>query len=306
MGKTFVGNILVGLLGRDVGDDSRLTVIVIRGTDVQLSPNVGIAAIGGDLSVAVLWDRIGVPFTVVRDYRLPAHVGPNTLVYVSSYSGNTEETLAASRLAIQRGARLLVISSGGTLSELARRRHIPVITIPGGLPPRAALGYSFFPVAVVLDRLGLVERLRLARFDQVLARAFEAEPRVNEYEKAIRELTARAYRMARRPRDAEHVLLEQPYVKEPEKTVDLASEFADPGMEVRPMFRWWWPGALVDQDEIVWEDIGSIIVANILIKGATTLISLPLIYAVPERAATESPEEGHPLFAHTPPEQPEG
>jgi uncharacterized integral membrane protein (TIGR00697 family) len=54
------------------------------------------------------------------------------------------------------------------------------------------------------------------------------------------------------------------------------------------------------------EVVGSIIVANILIKGATTLVSLPLIYAVPERAATESPEEGHPLFAQTPPEQPEG
>jgi glucose/mannose-6-phosphate isomerase len=93
---------------------------------------------------------------VNRHYTLPAFVGPRTLVVLSSYSGNTEETLAAHREALRRRAPTLCITSGGTTARLAARSKAPLITVPGGLPPRAALGYSFFPLLTALSRWGLV------------------------------------------------------------------------------------------------------------------------------------------------------
>lgn len=117
---------------------------------------LGGSAIGGDLLRCVLADELSVPFIVNRSYTLPAFVDQSTLVVVSSYSGNTEETIAAYREALRRKARVLAITSGGSIAALARRHRDPCIAIPGGFHPRAALAYSFFPVLVVLSRLRLV------------------------------------------------------------------------------------------------------------------------------------------------------
>jgi glucose/mannose-6-phosphate isomerase len=116
---------------------------------------MGGSAIGGDLVRIALEGEAKVPFIVNRDYELPGFVGPDTLVIASSYSGNTEETLAGYTEARKRGAMLLVIATGGTLVEWARRDGVTVIQIPGGISPRAALGYSFVPLLVTAWRLGL-------------------------------------------------------------------------------------------------------------------------------------------------------
>jgi glucose/mannose-6-phosphate isomerase len=117
---------------------------------------LGGSAIAGDLLRSYLADDLQVPFLVNRNYTLPAYVGPSSLVIISSYSGNTEETIAAHREALKRGAQLLCITSGGTTAALAARHRSPLITIPGGSPPRAALGYSFFPLLIVLSRMGFI------------------------------------------------------------------------------------------------------------------------------------------------------
>lgn len=117
---------------------------------------MGGSAIGGDLVRSLLEHELPVPFIVSRDYSIPRFVGPDSLVIASSYSGNTEETLSAYSEARARGARCMAITTGGKLAELAKRDNIPLITIPGGLPPRAAIGYSFVPTLVILERLGLV------------------------------------------------------------------------------------------------------------------------------------------------------
>jgi glucose/mannose-6-phosphate isomerase len=98
-----------------------------------------------------------VPFFVNRHYVLPAFVDRNTLVIVSSYSGNTEETVAAHRDAIKRGARILCLTSGGATETVARKHKHQMLRIPSGFQPRAALGYLFFPLLVVLARLGFVK-----------------------------------------------------------------------------------------------------------------------------------------------------
>jgi len=118
---------------------------------------LGGSAIGGDLLRGYLGSELRLPFIVNRHYALPGFVGPRTLVIVSSYSGNTEETIAAHREAIKRCAKILCITSGGTTEKIARSKRQALITIPGGYPPRAALGYSFFPLLTALSRLGFIK-----------------------------------------------------------------------------------------------------------------------------------------------------
>ena len=121
---------------------------------------VGGSAIGGDLLRTYLVDQVRQPVLVSRGYSLPGFVGPDTLVFISSYSGNTEETLAACQQALSRRAQIIGIASGGQLAAVASREGFPLIPIPGGYPPRAALGYSFVALLESMVRLGLVEEQR--------------------------------------------------------------------------------------------------------------------------------------------------
>ncbi len=105
---------------------------------------MGGSAIGGDL-LGGLMDRAGsVPVTVVRGYDLPPYiVGDATLVVGSSYSGSTEETLSCFEQAHDQGARLLAMTGGGPIAEIAEQAGAPVWRFSYDAQPRAALGYSF-------------------------------------------------------------------------------------------------------------------------------------------------------------------
>jgi glucose/mannose-6-phosphate isomerase len=103
---------------------------------------MGGSAIGGRLALGLLGSRLRRPLLVSDGYALPGWCGPDTLVLCSSYSGGTEETLAAYDDAAERGAPRLVATTGGALIERARRDGVPVIPVPGGFQPRAAVGYS--------------------------------------------------------------------------------------------------------------------------------------------------------------------
>jgi glucose/mannose-6-phosphate isomerase len=115
---------------------------------------MGGSAIGGDLAAAALSDRLTKPFEVARGYVLPAWAPAGSAVLCSSYSGNTEETLACYAAAEALGAQRLVATTGGELAEAARRDGVPVIGLPAGLQPRAAVGYMFC-VAAELAALAL-------------------------------------------------------------------------------------------------------------------------------------------------------
>jgi len=118
---------------------------------------LGGSAIAGDLLRSYLSDEIKVPIFVNRDYFLPRFVDENTLLIISSYSGNTEETISAYRDGIKKKANIICITSNGEVEKIALKRKNPLIKIPSGLPPRTALGYSFFPLLVVLSKLGFVK-----------------------------------------------------------------------------------------------------------------------------------------------------
>jgi glucose/mannose-6-phosphate isomerase len=118
---------------------------------------MGGSAIGADLVRTYCRDVARVPVSVVRDYTLPASVGEGALVIASSYSGGTEETLAAFREASLRGAAVYAVTSGGALLEHAERGDLPHVVIPGGLQPRAALGYSLGALLRMATKLGLCD-----------------------------------------------------------------------------------------------------------------------------------------------------
>jgi len=117
---------------------------------------MGGSAIGGDLARSYWESQSPVPFVVVRTDHLPAYINRFWLVIASSYSGNTAETLTATHEARARGCSILAVTTGGQLAALASTNKWPLVKLPGGLPPRAALGYSFGPVMLSLSRWGIV------------------------------------------------------------------------------------------------------------------------------------------------------
>ncbi|MEW5701486.1 MAG: bifunctional phosphoglucose/phosphomannose isomerase [Candidatus Zixiibacteriota bacterium] len=117
---------------------------------------MGGSAIGGDLARAYWEHESPVPFLIVRNDHLPEFINRFWLVIASSYSGNTEETLSATDEARRRGCRILAIATGGGVEQMASQYGWPMIKLPGGFSPRAALGYSFGPVMLALARWGIV------------------------------------------------------------------------------------------------------------------------------------------------------
>jgi glucose/mannose-6-phosphate isomerase len=120
---------------------------------------MGGSAIGGALARAALGDRASRPIVLARDYGLPAWTMPDTTVLCSSYSGNTEETLAAYEAAGALGARRIVATTGGKLAAAARADGVPVVPLPGGFQPRAAVAYSLVVALEVAGLCGAGQRL---------------------------------------------------------------------------------------------------------------------------------------------------
>jgi glucose/mannose-6-phosphate isomerase len=118
---------------------------------------MGGSAIAGDLLRGLLSDTLPIPLVVSRSYTLPGFVGPSTLVVASSYSGNTEETLAAHAEAVERGARVVCLTTGGRLGEEAARRNETIVPLRTGLPPRAALGFGLASLLCVLHAAGVAD-----------------------------------------------------------------------------------------------------------------------------------------------------
>ncbi|HWP32414.1 MAG TPA: SIS domain-containing protein, partial [Solirubrobacterales bacterium] len=121
---------------------------------------MGGSAIGGDLATAALGDRLTRPLLTVRGYELPSWTTPDWTVLCSSYSGDTEETLACFAAAEALGARRIVASTGGPLVEEARAAGVPVIGLPGLLPaPRTAVAYMLVCAAEVAALAGIAPRI---------------------------------------------------------------------------------------------------------------------------------------------------
>ncbi len=121
---------------------------------------MGGSAVGGRLAVGAIGSRARRPLLVSDGYALPSWAGPDTLVLCSSYSGSTEETLAAYDDAKERGAPRIAVTTGGPLAERARADGVPVIPVPGGFQPRAAVGYSLVSALEAAALCGAAPSLR--------------------------------------------------------------------------------------------------------------------------------------------------
>lgn len=117
---------------------------------------MGGSAIGGDLLKVLVVDSCPVPVIVSREYELPKYVDGRTLVIASSYSGNTEETLAAFDAALKTSAKKLVITTGGTIKEVAAANGVPTFVFSYPAQPRAALPWSLLPLLSFTRQLGLI------------------------------------------------------------------------------------------------------------------------------------------------------
>jgi glucose/mannose-6-phosphate isomerase len=121
-----------------------------------LISGLGGSGIGGTIAAEVVASEANIPIATNNGYFIPGFVGNDTLFLACSYSGNTEETVNAATLASDKGAKVVVISSGGNLKEMADANDWDFIAIPGGQPPRASFGLSFPEVLYVLAAFGII------------------------------------------------------------------------------------------------------------------------------------------------------
>ncbi|MEB3198017.1 MAG: bifunctional phosphoglucose/phosphomannose isomerase [Candidatus Sericytochromatia bacterium] len=139
--------------------------------DMVLVCGMGGSAISGDVLRTWALDAAPVPVLVHRGDVLPAYVGARCLLICLTYSGNTAETVSTLQQAIARGVSTVVISSGGQAVELARSAGLPVVDLPGGWQPRAALGDLLFALLGVVTSLPGFPAVDVARIaDHLRAR----------------------------------------------------------------------------------------------------------------------------------------
>ena len=117
---------------------------------------MGGSAIGADVIASYLRAEIKIPIVVNRDYSLPAHAQEESLVIINSYSGNTEEALSVFKEALLRKSQVLVVSSGGELTQLAKNEGVAFLVVPEGFPSRCALAFFTFPFLGIFSSMGLI------------------------------------------------------------------------------------------------------------------------------------------------------
>ena len=137
---------------------------------------MGGSAIGGEFVASFFRHESHVPIVCNRSYDIPSWVNEHSLVILSSYSGNTEETIEAFHGASNRGAQMVVLSSNGKLKELADEHGLNYVSMPPGMSsPRACIGYSMVNLMGILIRLDLVSKaciefvragMQLIKYDQ--------------------------------------------------------------------------------------------------------------------------------------------
>jgi len=153
---------------QQLGLDFELGEHNLKPNDIE---NIVYGGMGGSALAGLLsksWPGYDWPFEVVRQYHLPKYVGPKTLFIGSSYSGNTEEELSMLAAAEKAGAKIVVISSGGQVSEIAKQKKYPLLVLPNVHQPRFAVLANLKALITILAALGIVNK---EKADQELGQA---------------------------------------------------------------------------------------------------------------------------------------
>jgi glucose/mannose-6-phosphate isomerase len=118
---------------------------------------MGGSGVAGDVLRGLYADRVSLPIVVSKGYTLPEFAGPHTVVTALSFSGNTEETLAAYGEAVTRGCRVVTMSAGGALRERAAADGVAHVPLPADVPmPRMAVGDLTASLIGALEAVGVV------------------------------------------------------------------------------------------------------------------------------------------------------
>ena len=136
--------------------NSSIDEIIYENIDNILILGMGGSAITGLLFKEILADKLSIPVNVNQGYNIPRWVNDNTLVIACSYSGNTEETLAGLEASISKTSKIIGFSTGGKLIDFINENNKDFVLMPKDLQPRAALGYSFTLMLILLNRLGYI------------------------------------------------------------------------------------------------------------------------------------------------------
>ena len=139
----------------EIGSNSDLKTTNKKITSVIICGSGG-SGIGGKIVSQIAEKHSQVPFVTHNTYSLPNFVDENTLVVISSYSGNTEETVSAFKEALKRNSEIACVTSGGEIQRIANENNTNCIIIPGGNPPRAMLTYSLTQLFFILNNYGII------------------------------------------------------------------------------------------------------------------------------------------------------
>ncbi|MEI6488989.1 MAG: bifunctional phosphoglucose/phosphomannose isomerase [Bacteroidota bacterium] len=149
----------------EIGKAAKLTHSNNKITNVLVC-GLGGSGIGGSILSELVVANANVPINVTKGYFIPAYVNENTLVIISSYSGNTEETLNCFELAIRKKAKIVSVTSGGKVAELSKSNGLDCIIVPGGMPPRACLGYSLTQLFFILGFNNIISNNYINELEQ--------------------------------------------------------------------------------------------------------------------------------------------
>ena len=152
----------------NIGKEAKLTSCNKDIRNVVIT-GLGGSGIGGTIVSQLVANEIAIPVLINNDYRLPNFVNENTLVIASSFSGNTEETLAALKIAQEKGAEIACITSGGKMLEIAISNKYNHIVLPTERSPRAMLSYSLTQQFFLLKHYNLIENDFIQKIQNAIA-----------------------------------------------------------------------------------------------------------------------------------------
>ena len=171
--------------------------------DEILVCGMGGSAIGGDIVADCLYPVSEVPIKVIRFPDLPNWAGERSLVIVSSYSGNTRETLTVYRQAVAAGCKIIAVTSGGELMDLCAKDGVQVVTIKTGLQPRNAVGYTvgyMFNIINTVGGPGIMQDIR------------QSIPELRKYVNSLKGRQSEAQRIAEHIHDSVPVIYSTSYL----------------------------------------------------------------------------------------------
>ena len=143
--------------GYELADKVNITK---KNIDKIIVSGMGGSAIPGDVLKTYMKYNSKTPVFINRNYKLPTFADKNTLLFVISYSGNTEETIEVFREGLRKGCQIVAITSGGKIKELAVLHKKPLVEVPSKKQPRAMIGYLFFPMLRILMSYNIIRNAK--------------------------------------------------------------------------------------------------------------------------------------------------